>query len=89
MIAFYYPPFVSRVLIQQKASNGQKDVAGHALELFIDLVQILVRIIAILSKKKGSRGGGGSGSSGVAYGGSSYTEDRAVSFPDRYAGDEL
>ena len=68
-------------------------MAGHALELVLDLVQILVRIIAILSKKKGPRSGGGTGSSssnsGVAYGGSSYTEDRAVSFPNRYAGDEL
>ena len=39
-------------LIIEKASNGCKDFAGHALSLFMDLIQIFVRILMILMKNR-------------------------------------
>lgn len=45
-------------LILEKAELGSRDVIGHALELFLDFMAILIRIIVILmksSKKKKGR----------------------------------
>ena len=44
----------------QRASNGDSDAIGHALHLFLDFVSILVRVIAILSRK-GKSGGNDKG----------------------------
>lgn len=39
-------------LIVEKASLGNLDVAGHCVELFVDLVAIFVRILIIISKSR-------------------------------------
>jgi len=39
-------------LIIEKASMGSKDYVTHSLELFLDFVNIFVRLVAILSKGK-------------------------------------
>jgi len=39
-------------LIIEKASQGQKDIVGDALELFLDFASIFVRLLILLSKDK-------------------------------------
>mmetsp|Transcript_19609 Transcript_19609/g.20321 ORF Transcript_19609/g.20321 Transcript_19609/m.20321 type:complete len:249 (+) Transcript_19609:1112-1858(+) len=37
-------------LLLEKAENGSRDVIGHALDLYIDFIALLVRIIVVLLK---------------------------------------
>eukprot|EP01111_Echinosteliopsis_oligospora_P014251 TRINITY_DN532_c0_g1_i1.p1 TRINITY_DN532_c0_g1~~TRINITY_DN532_c0_g1_i1.p1 ORF type:complete len:244 (-),score=58.38 TRINITY_DN532_c0_g1_i1:109-840(-) len=39
-------------LIIEKASNGNKDFTGHSFELFVDFVNIFVKLLVLLSKKE-------------------------------------
>jgi len=39
-------------LIVEKAANGSKDFVGHALELFLDFINVFVRLLIILTKNK-------------------------------------
>ena len=39
-------------MIIEKSARGDIDVAGHALELFVDLVQILIKILKILGESE-------------------------------------
>ena len=38
-------------LILYKHSRGSRDALGHSLELYVDVVQVFVRILVILSRK--------------------------------------
>lgn len=49
-------------IIIEKASNGCRDFAGHALTLFLDFFQVFVRILLILLRK--GRNGGSNNSGG-------------------------
>eukprot|EP00005_Dracoamoeba_jomungandri_P003916 CAMPEP_0174259446 /NCGR_PEP_ID=MMETSP0439-20130205/8266_1 /TAXON_ID=0 /ORGANISM="Stereomyxa ramosa, Strain Chinc5" /LENGTH=233 /DNA_ID=CAMNT_0015343335 /DNA_START=36 /DNA_END=737 /DNA_ORIENTATION=+ len=42
-------------LVIERASLGNKDVVMHSLDLFLDFLQIFVRILAILAKKEKKR----------------------------------
>ena len=52
-------------VVIEKAAAGSTDFAGHALMLFLDFVNIFVKILIIFlrNRKNGGSGGGGSGSS--------------------------
>jgi len=39
-------------LIVEKAINGDRDYTLHALELFLDFMNIFIRILIILARKK-------------------------------------
>jgi FtsH-binding integral membrane protein len=42
-------------LIVEKVHAGNRDVVAHALELFIDFINLLIRILVILRKMKGKK----------------------------------
>jgi FtsH-binding integral membrane protein len=42
-------------LIVERASAGDWDHIGHALDLFVDFVAILVRVLVILLQNQGKR----------------------------------
>jgi FtsH-binding integral membrane protein len=45
-----YIVFDTQIMILQ-AEKGYKDVAGHSVQLFLDFVNLFVRILRLLSKK--------------------------------------
>jgi len=45
-------------LIVEKAINGDRDYTIHALELFLDFMNIFIRILIILARKKRSNSSG-------------------------------
>lgn len=49
-------------IIIERAAQGSRDFAGHALTLFVDLIQIFVRIVMILLRNQKRDGGSGGGS---------------------------
>ena len=56
-----YVIYDTQVIIE-RAAQGSRDFAGHALTLFIDLIQIFIRIILILmrnNRRDGNSGGSG------------------------------
>lgn len=63
MIFSGYVIYDTQVIIE-RAAQGSRDFAGHALTLFIDLIQIFIRIMMILMRNKRRDGdSGGSGGS--------------------------
>ena len=57
-----YVIYDTQVIIE-RAAQGSRDFAGHALTLFIDLIQIFIRVVLILMRNR-RRDGNSNGSSG-------------------------
>jgi Bax inhibitor 1 len=51
LIAFSGLVIVDSQMIVEKASQGSRDFAGHAADLFIDFIAVFVRVIIILMKQ--------------------------------------
>ncbi|KDO34262.1 hypothetical protein SPRG_22076 [Saprolegnia parasitica CBS 223.65] len=52
LLLFCFYVLFDTQLIVEKASSGDDDVVGHAFELFLDFLNLFVRILIILLKKR-------------------------------------
>lgn len=55
LVAFAGLIIVDTQVIVEKACNGSRDVAGHASNLFVDIVAVFVRVLVMLLKQRDRR----------------------------------